>query len=156
MADKTPATTTELKVLGMAAVQEIKTTKDGKKSVEISIAKKDFNEFLDGKGITKEVRGKIDEVQQEVLAEGIRVIGGAVCKTKAEEGGSIYFGTGNGSITVNFDGKASVRTPGTGVTNEVFGHVTVRQKLKLSSELKAKGGVLDEVEALAMKAFGKK
>jgi hypothetical protein len=148
--------TKEVKILGMPVAVETKKDADGNDQIIMNVGKKDFNDYLAGRGLTKEVRDLQQTVTEDLIREGVSTLGNAVCDSKARGGGSLRFGTGNGSLTVNFDAVGEVRVPKTGEVRTKFGSVSVKATQKVPTALTGEGSVIAEMEARAAKVFGKK
>ena len=137
----------ELTVLGMPVVK----TEKG----DYQVTKKNFEKYLDSKGITKEVRDLTTATEQELIAAGVEFVSARNQElikenpkaNPTELSTTLFFGTGDGKRTITQEVAKDVSTrkpgePATGETVRKYGIVTYKRACKIPTVLTADDGVI--------------
>jgi hypothetical protein len=130
-------------------------TQIGDTEYQVKLA--DYNAFMEGKGVTREMRDQLAAAHTELQGDLLKFAGKQVCGQKDPATKvTVEVQTAKGStFTVGVQGKTVHRKPqdGSEVTN--YGSCSLRISQTIPLPLRKEGGVVEDIGAACQKKFGK-
>jgi len=135
---------TEIKVMGQPAMKTI--LKDG--TITVTMKKDQYNDILEKKGITAEVRKVMEDGLRDVAKDAI-IAAKDMCLKGKGANVEMRLGTGSFSQNIKLVGKKcfSGRNPATGeeIHKTNYGVVNAELNLAFGKDFKGEGGLLQQV-----------
>ena len=131
------------------------TKKEVGDALEFHVSQKDFDGIYDERGITKDVRKQIKDVENEVTTASVNFLKDKVIESKGKTC-AIILGSGDGRTKVVTKGQSEVRIPGEkGAAPEfktVYGQTSISVSKKIPGAIK--NSTLADARAEIEKALG--
>jgi hypothetical protein len=117
------------------------------------VPQKDINEFMEQKGITKEIRNTLKAAEEELIGEGFNFVKDRVVENK--ERAVLRLGSGDGRLTLSVNPKVEITNLKTGEKETRFGQCRISGAKKIPSIFRRDGELLSKIEADCEKMFSK-
>lgn len=110
--------------------ENMKLVSDGEEGKRFQVNQEAYNEYLTGKGITKETIKQVQEAQSEYNNATVAVLGDILVEDKDVDRVTINTRTANGVVSTRMTRSVETRTPRTGEQHTKHGLVSIKINMK--------------------------